>query len=102
MVNYSPETTWADVYDFVQTHVNQVYPHQSPQLEGPRDLRIFGGVAGETSDHLLVTDVDGKYFVKLNVGTTAGLSPGTTIAIYPPESDLLGSQRQEVLLIMLR
>lgn len=90
MANYGPDMTWADVHDYVQIHVNKIYPRQSPQLEGPNNLHIFGGLGARRPGYLLVTDVDGELFIKLNAGVTAGLSEGTKVALYPPESDLAG------------
>jgi len=90
MATYRADMTWADVHDFVQTNVHAVYPAQSPQLEGPANLQLFGGIAADTGRALLVTDIDGEHFVKLNGGITTGLTPGAKIAVYPPASDLTG------------
>lgn len=90
MASYRPNMTWADVHDFVQTNVHAVYPAQSPQLEGPANLQIFGGIAAEFGRALVVSEVDGEHFVKLSGGITTGLAVGAKVAIYPPASNLAG------------
>lgn len=91
MANLHPNMTWSDVHDFVQTHVHKVYPAQSPQLEGPGDMQVFGVIGQRQQPHYLVTEVDGEHFAKLNVGVTSGLTVGSTVALYPPGSDLTGA-----------
>lgn len=90
MANFRPGMTWSDVHDFIQTHVHKVYPAQSPQLEGPGNMEIFGGVGNEVKRYLLVTEVDGQDFIMLNAGVTAGLNPGAKVSVFPPSSDLSG------------
>lgn len=91
MANYRPTMTWADVHDLVQTNVQRIYAAQSPQLEGPANLQIFGGMGEEAKRYSTVADIDGDRFVKLNAGVTAGLTLGSNVAVYPPESDLTGT-----------
>ncbi|MEZ4710787.1 MAG: hypothetical protein R3A44_26555 [Caldilineaceae bacterium] len=90
LANYRPGITWADIYDFVQVNVHAVYPAQTPQLEGPANVQLFGGVADQALRYFLVTEVDGEHFVKINGGVPAGLGVGARVAIYPPSSDLSG------------
>ncbi|MCB0139359.1 MAG: caspase family protein, partial [Caldilineaceae bacterium] len=90
LANYRPGITWADIYDFVQVNVHAVYPAQTPQLEGPANVQLFGGVAGQALRYFLVTEVDGDQFVKVDGGVPAGLGVGARVAIYPPTSDLNG------------
>ncbi|MEM7132076.1 MAG: caspase family protein [Chloroflexota bacterium] len=91
MTDFHPNMTWSDVHDIVQVNVHKEYPAQTPQLEGPGNMRIFGGIGQEPPSYYLVEQVDGEHFVKLNVGITSGLSLGSQLAIYPPESNLMDS-----------
>lgn len=90
LANYHPDITWADIHDFVQVNVHAVYTAQSPQLEGPTNVKLFGGFTDEPVRYFLVTEVDGDHFVKINGGVPSGLGVGTRVAIYPPASDLRG------------
>lgn len=95
LLNYHPELTWSEVYDFVHTRVNAVYARQLPQLEGPANRQIFGGVLAPEMPYLLVTEVEAdgsQIYVKINGGAAVGLSEGSKVAIYPPGSqDLSGT-----------
>ncbi|MEZ4638585.1 MAG: caspase family protein [Caldilineaceae bacterium] len=88
--NYRPELTWGEVADFVQTSANAAYKSQLPQLEGPRNRQIFGGMAAPAAPHLLVTEVEddgGQLYVRINGGAAVGLTEGSRVAIYPDGSD---------------
>lgn len=89
------KTTWGQVYDQVRTQVNAKYANQMPQLEGPANREIFGGLAVPAHPHLLVeeveTDSNGTY-IKINGGPPVGLTVGSRIELYPPAStDFSGS-----------
>ena len=91
--NYRPGMTWSQVHDFVYTNVHAVYPQQSPQLEGPENRQVLGGLAGPSRPHLLVLEVEegpDGIFVKVNGGAALGLTPESQVAIHPPGSDLQG------------
>ena len=90
LANYRPDMTWADIYDFVQVNVHAVYPAQTPQLEGPANIQLFGGVADQPLRYFLVTETDGDSFVRINGGVPSGLGVGARVALYPPASDLSG------------
>ncbi|MEM7532639.1 MAG: caspase family protein [Chloroflexota bacterium] len=89
MAHYRPGMTWAEVHDFIETHVHQIYPTQTPQIEGPGNLEIFGGLAKDINSYLLVTETEGNY-VKINGGVAIGLSKGAQVAIFAPGSDMSG------------
>ena len=38
----TPDTTWARIHDHVLAQVHAIYPAQTPQLEGPGHLTLFG------------------------------------------------------------
>ena len=87
---YHPAMRWADVHDLVQTQVHAIYPTQTPQLEGPANRQIFGGLSHEVAGYLIVTEVDGGFFARLNGGAAIGLTTGSRVALYPPASDRSG------------
>ncbi|MBI1293426.1 hypothetical protein GC175_00525 [bacterium] len=92
--NYRPELTWGEVADFVQTRVNATYKSQIPQLEGPRNRQVFGGMAAPAAPHLLVTEVEddgGQLYVRINGGAAVGLSEGSRVALYPDGGDMTGT-----------
>lgn len=88
--NYRQDMTWSEVHDFVQTNVRAVYPQQSPQLEGPANRTIFGGLTSAARPYLLVTEIDGDQHVKVNGGAAVGLSVDSRVAIYAPGDDMDG------------
>jgi hypothetical protein len=93
--DYYPELTWRQVHDRVQTYVNSIYNRQSPQLEGPGNRQIFGGIAAPETPHLLVieAEVDGNdSYVKINGGAAVGLTEGSQVAVYPAGGDDMSSQ----------
>jgi hypothetical protein len=59
------------------------YADQTPQLEGDRDLVLFGGGAREEPRAFTATPQAGGALL-LSGGTAVGLTPGTTVALYPP------------------
>lgn len=79
----SPGATWFDLHDFVQTRVAALYPLQSPQLEGPGQLHVFGVEAEAMRPYLLVTKVVADQ-LQVNGGAAIGLAPGARLTIYPP------------------
>ncbi len=85
-----PETTWADVRDQLAARVHTVYATQSPQVEGPTHLRLFGGAGAKVGGYLLVTAVQDDIQIKLDGGLASGIVEGSRLAIYPPGSALLG------------
>ncbi len=88
---YRPEMTWADVRDQLAVRVHQVYAGQSPQVEGPLNLRLFGGVGAQAAGYLLVTGVRDDSQVKLDAGAVVGVVEGSRLAFYPPGSALVGA-----------
>jgi hypothetical protein len=86
-------TTWGQVYDQVRTQVNAQYKNQMPQLEGPQNRAIFGGLAVPVQPHLLVEKVESDssgIFVHINGGPPVGLNVGSRIELYSPGSGLSG------------
>jgi pimeloyl-ACP methyl ester carboxylesterase len=87
---YHSDLTWREVHSAVQVQVNAVYNRQLPQLEGPGNRKVFGGMAAPESPHLLVTEVEADgptLYVKINGGAAVGLTEGSQIALYPAGND---------------
>jgi hypothetical protein len=87
---YHSDLTWREVHSTVQVQVNAIYERQLPQLEGPGNRKVFGGMAAPERPHLLVTEVeaDGRtIYVKINGGAAVGLTADSQVAIYPPGND---------------
>ena len=80
--------TWAQIHDQVLTQVHAIYPAQSPQLEGPSHLTLFGGVGEPIRPYLLVMSVEADEYIQVNGGAALGLTPGSRLAVYAPGSNL--------------
>ena len=89
------KTTWGQVYDRVRIQVNALYKNQMPQLEGPENRTIFGGLIVPAHPHLLVEKVESDpsaLFIYINGGPPVGLNVGSRIELFPPGSgDLSGA-----------
>lgn len=85
-----PETTWAQVHDAMLSQVHAVYPHQSPQLEGPGHLTLWHNAPQAVTPPLRVLAVEGNEYVQVNGGAALGLTPGSRLALYAPAADLDG------------
>lgn len=86
----TPATTWAQLHDFVLTQVHAVYPVQTPQLEGPGNLTLLGALGEQVAPYLLVMEVEGNEYIKINGGLAVGITPGSRVAVYGPGDDLKG------------
>lgn len=92
-----PHMTWQEVHDAVQVKVNGVYARQTPQLEGPGERTVFGGLAPSGGLHLNVTgaeDIGDSVRIRLKGGAGVGLTPGSRVELqdsHPLTSSALGS-----------
>ena len=93
LAGYQPGMTWGEVHDYVQSNVHVVYPRQSPQLEGPGEIQVFGGVGERVAPYVKVTEIDQQdpTSIKLGAGAAVGLSVGSRVAIYPVGGDMKGA-----------
>jgi hypothetical protein len=87
---YRPTQTWADVYDQLLAEVRAVYPQQTPQLEGDGARLLFAGAAPAIPAYLIVLATGEAGEITVSGGAAMGLTSGSSLAIYPPESDLRG------------
>ncbi len=98
-----PQMTWQEIHDMVQTKVNGIYARQIPQLEGPGNRVIFGGITPSAGSYLNVTDAKDAgddVLIRIGGGAAVGLTPGSQVELYPAGSDAMqekGLGRGEVL-----
>ncbi len=71
-----PKATWMDVLEEAAPRVNREQPAQHPQVEGEKDLYVFGREKAPRSFYLPVSAVDGQS-VELSGGAAHGVSPGS-------------------------
>jgi Caspase domain len=89
------DTTWAQIHDQILTQVHAIYPTQTPQLEGPSQLTLMGQVGQEVTPYLLVMEVEGDEYVKVNGGRAVGVTPGSRLALYGAGGSRLGQTRPQ-------
>lgn len=85
--SYRSSMTWADVCDQVYAHVHAIYSSQSPQLEGPGNIALFGGAGADAGSYLLVTATQ-QDRIKLDGGLAVGITLGCKLAVYSPRSTI--------------
>lgn len=76
-------TTYRDVFEAVAPRVTSRFENQHPQLEGARDLEVFGVRWIEPMVFVPVERRQGER-VFLGAGASAGLTAGSRWEIYPP------------------
>jgi len=98
-------TTWGQVYDSVRTRVNALYNNQMPQLEGPENRTIFGGLSVPADPHLLVERVESdgtNTHVYINGGPPVGLTMNSRVDFYAPGAgDLQGTPLARGVVLMV-
>lgn len=88
-----PATTFRDVFEVVAPQVSAKYPSQHPQLEGARDLQVFGLSELEPM-RFVAARQDGAGGVTLAAGAACGMTAGSTWLVYPPGTKSLASGAQ--------
>ena len=84
----SPERplTYRELHERVRYQVNSRYETQTPQCEGQKDRRIFGGLMPQRDVMLTVVDKsDGLIWV--DGGVAHGLTGGSQLHLYPPGTE---------------
>ena len=91
-----PGTTYRDIFEIAASRVSSRFPNQHPQLEGARNLEVFGVRRFEPQAFVSVQERDGDRVV-LGAGGAYGLRAGSQWAIYrrgakavKPEEEPLG------------
>ncbi len=83
-------TTFRDVFEVAAPQVTGRYPSQHPQLEGARDLQVFG--ISELEPMRFVPARPGAAGgVTLAAGAACGMSEGSAWLVYPPGTKSLAS-----------
>jgi hypothetical protein len=90
LASASPNISWAQIHDQVLAQVHTLYPTQTPQLEGPSQLTFMGEVGQEVAPYLLVMEVEGNEYIKVDGGLAVGVTPGSRLAVFDAGSDLTG------------
>jgi Caspase domain len=83
-------TTFRDVFEVAAPQVTSRYPSQHPQLEGARDLQVFG-ISELEPMRFVPARQDEAGGVKLAAGAACGMSAGSTWLVYPPGTKSLAS-----------
>jgi hypothetical protein len=91
-----PGTTYRDLFEAMGPRVSARFPDQHPQLEGARDLEVFGSRRIATMRFAPVTTRSADR-VTLGLGAACGLTAGSQWAIHPagtkevaPDAEPLG------------
>jgi hypothetical protein len=79
--------TYRDLHERVRYQVNSRYENQMPQCEGTKDREIFGGL--KPLDDMLLTVVDKSGMIWVNGGAAHGLTEGSQLHVYPPNTTSL-------------
>ncbi|MBX7173266.1 MAG: caspase family protein [Pyrinomonadaceae bacterium] len=77
----TPNSTYRDVFDRVQTFVSQRVEAQNPQIEGEADSLILKGTANPAQPYILVKQ-DQKKNLILQAGSLQGMTKGSKFAIF--------------------
>jgi hypothetical protein len=75
-------TTFRDVFEVVAPQVNARYPSQHPQLEGARDLQVFG-ISELEPMRFVPARPDGAGGVTLAAGAACGMTVGSEWLVVP-------------------
>lgn len=95
-----PGATCRDVFEAVAPRVTNLVPDQHPQLEGARDLEVFGTRLIEPMAFLPVVDRTGDR-VTLGTGSACGLTLESQWEIYPSATKTVNSGEKRLGLIEL-
>ncbi len=78
----APGTTYRDLFEAMGPRVSARFPDQHPQLEGARDLEVFGSRRIETMRFAPVTMRSADRVI-LGLGAACGLTVGSQWAVHP-------------------
>jgi len=82
LLKAEPGTTYRDVFESAAPRISSRFPNQHPQLEGARDLEVFGVRRIEPMAFVPVCERQGDRIV-LGAGAACGLREGSQWAIFP-------------------
>jgi hypothetical protein len=78
----SPQTTYRDIFDRINSLVSNRVEAQNPQIEGEFDAVLMKGTANPAEPYILVSR-DRKNNVILQAGSLQGMTMGSKFAIFP-------------------
>ena len=81
-----PESTYRGLFSQIRQEMAVKVPRQTPQAEGGLDRKVMGGNVIEQPAFYLVQDVLPGNQVVLNGGWLQGLTNGSLLGIFPPET----------------
>lgn len=81
--------TYRELHEKVRLQVNTLYKTQMPQCEGDRDREIFGGMRPKRDPFLAVSKKE-RGMVYVNGGMAHGLTAGSVLTVYPPDTREVG------------
>lgn len=79
----SPNLSYSEVRDRVQSKVHAQFPTQTPDLQGIGERLVFGDGVETPAQSVLVLQVQGEK-VQVGAGQATGLRKGAQLAVYPP------------------
>lgn len=91
--NAQPGISYRTLFDQIKTDINSQAILQNPQAEGPLDRRVLDGRFSGFPTHFDIKLVADQRTVLLASGLLAGLTEGSELAFYPPDTqDTIGVQ----------
>lgn len=100
LLEAGPGVTYRDVFELVAPRVSSRFPDQHPQLEGARDLEVFGGRRIEPMAFVPVRERAGERIV-LGAGAVCGLREASQWAIYPAGTKSVGPEEARLGVVSL-
>lgn len=84
--NANKDYTYRALFEDIKQTMSGIAPHQTPQMEGAMDQKLFGGDVVEQKAFFTIDEwIDNKTAI-LKYGQLAGLNDGTVIGLYPPNT----------------
>lgn len=77
------DSTYQMLYNRLTAKVHAKFADQTPQIEGDRDRKIFGGLHSQSATSVNIIDVDAdNNRIKLNTGFYQGVTKSTQFAVF--------------------
>jgi hypothetical protein len=81
--NAKSDYSYRALFEDIKREMSKIAPHQSPQIEGMVDQRLFGGEIVEQKPFFTAGEWVEDKLIAMNVGTLAGLTNQTIVGFYP-------------------
>jgi hypothetical protein len=86
----STSNTYNFLFDKIKFEMTRRVPIQTPQYEGVLNIEIFNGKLTPQREYFLVDKIINREKLLIKAGQLQGISKGSLISIYPPDSDTAG------------